>query len=70
MTSKVGRLFADIFETVGDVTLAKALIEEGDIQHGSIRLKRALSHLRKIADDFPSAYEAAVLAHLKRSQIQ
>ncbi len=61
MTSKVGRLFADIFETVGDVTLAKTLMAKGDIHGSSKRLEHALSHLQGIASNFPTAYEAAIL---------
>ena len=69
-TPNYPKLFAYIFETVGDVTLAKSLMEAGDTKNSVETLERALEHLRRITKDFPFEYQVAVSEHPTRCQIR
>ena len=68
MAHEYEKVFANIYEAVGQITLAKVIINLGFSKYGSDRLDIALSHLEKVAKDFPSEYEAAILAHPSRRQ--
>ncbi len=68
MEPEYGKVFANIYEAVGNLTIAQEVTEHGYSNIGSMRIRRALASLKEIAKDFPAEYEAAILAHPSRRQ--
>ena len=62
------KAFANVYEAVGNLTLARELLDRGDIKNGSDRVDQAFRYLQKVAKDFPAEYEAAIMAHPSRRQ--